>query len=1054
MKRRTLGSRGFLFGRVLILIVVVVLVALGASVLAFDQRPVKFQARPRPPAPSTPVTPAPDPDYNGPPIEVASIPEDLAPAETAPPLAPNVATDLVILGLNFQGSQLFVDSGFTPPDTMGAVGPNHVVELINGRFDVYNKATGAEVMTRSLDGFWTTRVGLAIPPFNDICNAGTCSVSGDTCAVTSDCRSNGTFDPRIVYDTATDRWFASALDRTSPATGDNNIYVGRSDTSDPTGDWDGFLFDADMVGGAEFHDYETLAVDADGLYMCTQDFNGPGNESCYSIPKIDLLQPAPNAANMTRFEATPAGLVAVDGAWQPALDFGGSDARAALLGTSGGALLRTDILGAGAAGATLLAAPVAIAGDPGHAAPPAARQPHPFDPTATLENVAPRFVSNVFEQGNSLWAVHSVLGSAANAALRWYEIDESTNTVIQTGLIEDSDEDYHEPSIAVNPFGDVVIGYTCSGPNLAASACISVGETAAAVTTFEPPFVVQVGDGHYWRDRRDPPDNERNRWGDYSATVIDPSDPCTFWTFQEFVAVSAVGDVGPSPKGEDGEWGIQVTEMQFLGCAQVDLEVTKTDNRTEAVPGQDAIDYVITVANTGSSNAWMASVSDTFPASLSCTWTCTPTAGSTCTAGPVGGNISDTVNIRAGGSLTYNANCSLDPFATGILSNTATAAPATGITDIDLLDNSQTDNTTLTPKVDLTVTKTDNVKMAAPGGSLTYDITVANGGPSGVTGAVVADPFPAVLSCTWTCSASGGSSCTAGPLAGDIVDAATIAPLGLLTYTAVCDIDPMAMGWLSNTATAQPPAGVEELFPADNSATDDDTGLSNYFSILYPAILDGLDRYPPEVLKSPVGGTAVDTAASFLGNYPNLVAMDVQPNGDVYFAVEAPAVVNHGLGTIVLLPGVVYLYTDATGGIAPAAQGVGLVVNTLDALDEVNGKIFFSVAVDQIATHAGGAILLFQQNIYEYDAGTITLAFNGGTLGLQTLDALEYLSPTEFGFSTSTPQLLFTTGGLFNLVHQSAYIIDTGTAVVTPAFDGPAVGAATLDALTLAQGLD
>ena len=36
---------------------------------------------------------------------------------------------LASLGLNFQGSQLFVDSFFIPPDTMGAVGPDHIVQM-------------------------------------------------------------------------------------------------------------------------------------------------------------------------------------------------------------------------------------------------------------------------------------------------------------------------------------------------------------------------------------------------------------------------------------------------------------------------------------------------------------------------------------------------------------------------------------------------------------------------------------------------------------------------------------------------------------------------------------------------------------------------------------------------------------------------------------------------------------------------------------------------------------------------------------------------------------
>ena len=58
------------------------------------------------------------------------------------------------IGANFEGSNLG-DSGYIPPDTMGAVGPNHFVELLNGRYAVYDKA-GAELSASSLNAFWSS----------------------------------------------------------------------------------------------------------------------------------------------------------------------------------------------------------------------------------------------------------------------------------------------------------------------------------------------------------------------------------------------------------------------------------------------------------------------------------------------------------------------------------------------------------------------------------------------------------------------------------------------------------------------------------------------------------------------------------------------------------------------------------------------------------------------------------------------------------------------------------------------------------------------------------
>jgi hypothetical protein len=501
--------------------------------------------------------------------EAAAAAQTQAPMELSGP----AVQSLVQTGLNFRTSLSGVDSGFIPPDTMGAVGPNHIVEMINGNFQVFNKQTGASLDSRSLDSFWTNLAGVTIPVFNDTCPAGggTCSQSGNTCTTNAQCESNFTFDPRIVYDPASGRWFATSLDSTNPATDDNNIYVAVSNTDDPRpapagGGWQGFLFDADTAGSPQFHDYDTLAVDADGLYICTQDFDtgsgGGGVESCYSIPKASLLQNPPSNANMTRFEASPAGLPGVAGSLQPALDFGVSVGRTPLLGVSGGGLVRSSILGSGAAGATLSAV-VGIAGAPPHANPPAARQP---TPGPTIENVAPRFVANVVKQGDSLWAVHAVQGTGSNSALRWYEIDEASNTVLQSGLIENVNQDFHEPSIAVNEFGHAVIGYTCSGPSLPASACASVGETVGGVMAFEAPLILAAANltapnQCYFQEF-----NDRNRWGDYSATVLDPVTPCTFWTFQEFLAVGAdCNTVGTKDANgrwiEGGQWGTQVTQL-------------------------------------------------------------------------------------------------------------------------------------------------------------------------------------------------------------------------------------------------------------------------------------------------------------------------------------------------------------------------------------------------------------------------------------------------------------------------------------------------------------
>ncbi len=273
-----------------------------------------------------------------------------------------------------------------------------------------------------------------------------------------------------------------------------------------------------------------------------------------------------------------------------------------------------------------------------------------------------------------------------------------------------------------------------------------------------------------------------------------------------------------------------------------DLSITKTDGVTTATPGGSTT-YTITASNAGPSNDASATVADTFPAVLTCTWTCVGAGGGTCTASG-SGNLNDTVNLPSGGSVTYTASCTISAAATGSLSNTATVTNG-GTSDSNPANNSATDTDTLAAQADLSVTKTDGVTTATPGGSTTYTITASNAGPSNAPGATVADTFPASLTCTWTCAGAGGGTCTASG-SGNLNDTVSLPSGGSVTYTASCTISAAATGTLSNTATVTAPAGVTDPVPANNSATDTDTlGGSADLSVTIvdtpDPVLDGQD---------------------------------------------------------------------------------------------------------------------------------------------------------------------------------------------------------------------
>jgi len=259
-----------------------------------------------------------------------------------------------------------------------------------------------------------------------------------------------------------------------------------------------------------------------------------------------------------------------------------------------------------------------------------------------------------------------------------------------------------------------------------------------------------------------------------------------------------------------------------------DLSITKTDGSTTYTPGS-GITYTIVVNNAGPSNATGVSVADTIPASISgLTINCTPSGAANCgTNNSAGNNVSflnASISAGAANFLTITVSGTIAPGTTGNLTNTATVTPGAGQTDSNLANNTATDIDSNNPQADLTITKTDGTGTYTPGTSTTYTIVVTNNGPSSVSTASVIDNLPAgVTSAAWTCLASVGGSCAAPNGTGNINTTVNLAPGATATFTVVAQISSTATGNLVNTASVQPPAGVTDPVPGNNSATDTDT---------------------------------------------------------------------------------------------------------------------------------------------------------------------------------------------------------------------------------------
>jgi hypothetical protein len=452
------------------------------------------------------------------------------------------------IGLNFTGTTKSY-SGVLVPDVAGAVGPNHIVETLNHSIAVYEKSTGRLLHRGRADTFW---------------NAALSRGGGGSVLFQS------SYAPRVVYDPTSTRWFVTYDD----GGGDQNgrILLGVSDTDNPLGaagpigGWKGYEIDGDPTAQPDrrWSDFPTLGVDRDSLTIsatlldiANHGIIEPRGIAVYSIPKSDLLQQTPTVANRSQFTfAKPAALGNSSTALHGVLDFGPADGRAALFAANPSfGLQRWDLTNTAEsrAGAASLSSPINIPINP-FEVPPAAEQPFgvqslyngggPFPGIdGTIVADLARLGANLVQQQNHAWGVYAAK-AGERSGVRWFEIDLATNQIVQSGTISDPALDLFHPSIAVNGFGDAVIGFTASGEALYPSAYAVVGDTVDGVTTFGSLLELKRGVSTYLhRDSQG-----RNRWGDYSTTVTDPSDPLHFWTFQEF----ASGDNG---------WGVQITQI-------------------------------------------------------------------------------------------------------------------------------------------------------------------------------------------------------------------------------------------------------------------------------------------------------------------------------------------------------------------------------------------------------------------------------------------------------------------------------------------------------------
>ena len=298
------------------------------------------------------------------------------------------------------------------------------------------------------------------------------------------------YDPRVAYDAASDRWVFIVL-------GDDYrykngvLYVGVSTSGNPAGGWRRFRMSVDPTGQLDA-DISKLAFTADKIVITVNVWTVTDkvNTDVFTIPKSAAFA-GPDLPLTTTVLPPKSDL----------LPLGSDDTTVRLVEWMDDTYVRTfELLPSGAiANSSQWIANVFFG-------PPA--------PCAQLDyKQAPQcsgiLLSGIARNG-TMWIVQETFLSAP---LVWkIRGDAATAYVIQ-----DKTRALGFPSIAVNRRGAALVGYVLMSASIHISAGYSYIDPAGNISA---PAVLKSGEAPYYRDR----------WGDFTTTLVDPLDDLSFWT--------------------------------------------------------------------------------------------------------------------------------------------------------------------------------------------------------------------------------------------------------------------------------------------------------------------------------------------------------------------------------------------------------------------------------------------------------------------------------------------------------------------------------------------
>ncbi len=141
--------------------------------------------------------------------------------------------------------------------------------------------------------------------------------------------------------------------------------------------------------------------------------------------------------------------------------------------------------------------------------------------------------------------------------------------IVQSGVMNGGAGVHHMfPSITANTSNDAVLGFSRADATRFAEAVYTSRSGTDPLGAMNAITVLKAGEDVYLKDFG----SHEIRWGDYSATVIDPSDDTTFWTIQEYATLSAGSNTNPF----NNRWGLWWGKLSMGPTATPSSTPTRT----------------------------------------------------------------------------------------------------------------------------------------------------------------------------------------------------------------------------------------------------------------------------------------------------------------------------------------------------------------------------------------------------------------------------------------------------------------------------------------------